>query len=123
MLYANPSTLNVVDEDARVVLAVTLFPTVVLPALHLEHDDLAVAVMLYHGAGYSGTIHDRAADFDVGSLAHEEYAVKIHLRPYIGSELFHLDDITLVDAILLTACFNDRIHGLIPPVSICKVII
>ena len=105
MLYANPSTFDVVDKNASVILAVTLLPAVVLPALHLEHDDLAVAVMLYHGAGYTGTIHDRAADFDVSSLAHEENAVKIHLRPYIGSELFHLDDVTLVDAILLTACF------------------
>ena len=110
IIYANPSAADLVNEYAGIILPVTLFPSIVLPSLHLEHDDLAVPVLLYNGAGYSGTIHDGATDFDLGSLTHHENAIEIHLLAYISRELFHLDDIALVDAVLLTACLDYCVH-------------
>jgi hypothetical protein len=121
MIYVNPSITDLVDKNASIVLAVTLLPAVVLPALHLKHDYLLVAVMLNHGAGNTGAIHDGAANLNVGSLTHEEYSIEIHLLTYSGGELFNLDDITLINAILLAACFYDCVHDFQPPFIAAKV--
>ena len=103
------AVVDVRDDELRVKLAMALRAAVLLAALHLDDEDL-VAAALADDLG----VDERARDVRLSErqllaigTAHEENLSELHGAADFTFEFFDLEDLARLDAILLSACFND----------------
>src|SRR5436305_273564 len=103
---------NVVDTNFREALPMTALVRVVLPALHLEDDDLFAAAVANDFAGDLGAAQRRNAGLDAVAVIAEQDFVELDLAAGIADERRNLVGAAGLDTELLAAGFDDCVgHG------------
>src|SRR3954454_21844793 len=101
---------DVVDPDFGEALPVALLLRVVLPALHLEDDDLVAETVLDDLAGDLGARECRDARFDRLSIAAEQEVVELDRPAGLAHECGEAVLLTRLDTELLAAGANDCVR-------------
>jgi hypothetical protein len=84
--------------------------TVALLRLELEDDELRTTVVLGNRRDDLCASNDRSTDGDALVARDHKHAVDLDLLACLGLEPFNFDRVACGDAVLLTACLNDRVH-------------
>ena len=102
---------DVLDQDLRQLLAMSLGPAVALPALHLEHDDF-VATEVFDDLEFNlGPGHDGSADLDSVICAQQQDAVvQVQALAGLALEAIGLELSARFNPVLFAACLDDRVH-------------
>ena len=88
--------------------------TVVLPALAAEDDDLRTTGLAHHGGADSGAFDARRADRNLVAVTKHDDVIKNNLGTFVGGNPLDKNCVVFRHAILLAACFYQRIHGFHP---------
>lgn len=81
-----------------------------LPATHLEDGDFWVPSMCEYCGLDRGSGDSRRTNAHVRAVSDREHLVKGDLTAWLDSNRLNLDRLTGRDPILLTTCFDDRVH-------------
>ena len=92
----------------------TLGAAVVLPALAAEDDDLRAAGLAHHGGTDSGAFNARRANRYLVTVAKHHDIIENNLSAFISGNPLDENCVVFRHAILLAACFYQRIHGFHP---------
>src|SRR5437588_7166277 len=92
------------------------FAAVVLATTELEDDDLLVLRLVEDLGLDAGALHGGRADFHRLAAAEHQHFGEGHCVAGFAGELLHVERLTFGDAVLLTARFDHRVHGLWPSV-------
>src|SRR5579859_1662841 len=95
-------------------LAVAGAAAVVLAAAQLEGHHAVVAAVGSNLAGHLAAGHEREAQLGaLAVLADHQHVVELHGAAGLGLEQFHLDHVTLGDAVLLATGLDYSVHGIL----------
>ena len=101
---------DVVDADFGEALPMSLLLRVVLPALHLEDDDLLVLAVLDDLTGHRSALEGRKASADVGAVGAENDVVEGDRIASLALETRDADRLPRLDTELLAAGANDGVR-------------
>src|SRR6266852_6325717 len=107
--------LDLGDEDRRHDLAMPAVPAVVLPALELDHEDLAALLLGNYLARDLRGGERLGLHGDLAVIAHQEHLGELHRRAGLLVEALDLDHLARGDPVLLPACRDDGFHRKIRP--------
>ena len=88
----------------------------ILAAALLESDELGAARLLHEFCGDLGARDDRRTNFDIRTRADEEDLAELDRGSGIACDPLDRDDVVFGNAILLSACLDDSVHGSYPSV-------
>ena len=88
----------------------TVAAAIILPALLLENDDLAVPHLLEDRCRYGGAIHQRRANGLALVVTDHQNFIEIDRRAFFGIELLDPNNVIFGDFVLLAAAFNHCEH-------------
>jgi hypothetical protein len=110
VIRKNDLRLDAIDTNGRERLAMTLFATIPLSAFIFE-DNNFLALALSHDLAMDGDpVYIGLADLDIFPIGKYKDIVEGDGCSDFTGELLTLEDITLLDLILLTACGNHCVH-------------
>ena len=89
----------------------TAGPAIALTAGLLEDADLVALAGFDQGGFDDSAVDQRSADHGAGFVTDHEHFVELQRRAGFAFELFDNDQIAGRYTVLLTACFDDRVHG------------
>ncbi|BBG29160.1 SAM-dependent methyltransferases [Zymobacter palmae] len=103
---------NAGDFDFGEPLTVALTLHVVLTATELDDSDLITAAVRYDFSSNLGTVNNRGAYFDVVASNQQDF---VESNGFTSShfQLFELDGLAFLNAVLLTAALDNCVHGLL----------
>src|SRR5688572_18404402 len=87
----------------------TALARVVLPALHLEDDDLLATALADDLAGHLGAVEHRHTGLDVLAVVPEEHFVEFDLAARFTDQRRELVGTAGFDTVLLAAGLDDRV--------------
>ena len=115
------SSVDRVDTHFGEVLAMTAGLHGVLTTTELEDADLVVAAERNDGARHGSALNEGSADLEAFFAGDSENFAESNLRAGVLAEELDLERVADVDAVLLTARLDDRVHVIKPrrPASVC----
>src|SRR5262245_18669489 len=105
------SSRDVGDLQRRERLPVTRLLAVSLAPPELEDQQLLPEALRHDLRLDLGAGHDGRADLDVLTVGDEQHVVDLDGGAVVTGELLHPDRGAGLDAVLLSACLDHRIHG------------
>ena len=88
----------------------TIFATVVVPALFLENDHLVALGLLENFCIHKSPFDQRSTNLRRTVASNHENFFKFHGVTSLGSDLFDFDNVVGSNFILFAASFDDCIH-------------
>jgi hypothetical protein len=102
--------LDAVDFYRRKLLAVSLLAPVTLAALVLEDKNFPRLALLDDMAGDRDIVKFGGADLEIFSIGKQQDILEGDLGPDVTGELLDTQDITFLNPVLFSACFDHSVH-------------
>lgn len=87
---------------------------IALAALHLEGNDLFVALVLDHIGNHTCAIYSRQADRDFAIIVHEQHAVEGDWLTSFHFQMLDFEFVARANAVLFASSFDDCVHKAAP---------
>lgn len=109
-------TANGFDTDFGEVLPMTAEPTIILLPLVMEDPDFRLFPVPKNRSLNGRRVEDRITDLDIALVSEEKDLAKAYQGTRFSLHLFNPDHVAGCHPILLSACFDHRIHFIrVPP--------
>jgi hypothetical protein len=108
--------LDAVDFNRGKLLAVSLFTPIAFTALVLENENLLGFALLDDAAGDRDIVKLGGADPEIFAIGKQQDILEGDFGPDITGKFFHPQDVTFLNPVLFSACFDHSVHtaSLIP---------
>lgn len=88
---------------------------IVFPSLLFKHDDRTSPALVDNFRRHFRALYQWLSDHDALVAVNQPNVAQFQGAADLAWKAFNLDERSVLDPILLAACFNDRIHECLPP--------
>ena len=103
-------TINLLNENLRQILTVTVTLLIACSTLLLEHKNLVVLQVLQDLALYRGAFYNRCTYLNLTVVVYKQDFVEAQRRLYVALETVNIELTTLLSLKLLTCDFYYYVH-------------